>query len=62
MSEEVAAAERRRDHDEPVIPDRSADDEDVGWGDEDRFEATGGHVPGDSAGDDRLRRERPPHW
>lgn len=36
---------------DPVLPDRSRDDSDVGWGD---------RPPGDD--DDRLRREVPPHW
>jgi hypothetical protein len=35
---------------EPAIPVRSADDTDVGWG-----EAS-------DANDDRLRRDKPPHW
>jgi len=38
--------------DEPVFPDRSADDRDEGWGDE----RSGGDR------DDDLIRERPPHW
>jgi hypothetical protein len=42
----------RRDHD-PVLPDRSADDRDIGWG------PAGA---GDDDNDDRLERERPPHW
>jgi hypothetical protein len=35
---------------EPALPVRSADDTDVGWG-----EAS-------DANDDRLRRDKPPHW
>ena len=35
---------------EPALPFRSADDSDVGWG-----ESTGGN-------DERLRRDKPPHW
>lgn len=35
---------------EPALPLRSLDDSDVGWG----------HEP--DANDDRLRRDRPPHW
>lgn len=37
--------------DKPVLPQRSKDDDDRGWGDD----------PGDD-NDERLRRERPPHW
>jgi hypothetical protein len=37
--------------DAPLIPDRSADDSDTGWG-EDRLESN----------DDRLLRDVPPHW
>jgi hypothetical protein len=36
--------------DPPVLPDQTADDTDRGWG-----EWTG-------SDDDRLLRERPPHW
>ncbi|WP_315094675.1 hypothetical protein [uncultured Cellulomonas sp.] len=36
---------------EPVVATRSADDTDVGWG-----EAEGG------SNDDRLSRDKPPHW
>jgi hypothetical protein len=36
--------------DAPLIPDRSSDDSDVGWGD------------GDDSNDERLRRDVPPHW
>ncbi|OIQ88951.1 hypothetical protein GALL_291820 [mine drainage metagenome] len=36
--------------DAPVIPERSADDSDLGWGD------------GPDSNDDRLRRDVPPHW
>jgi hypothetical protein len=35
---------------EPAIPVRSADDSDVGWGES------------SDANDDRLRRDKPPHW
>lgn len=49
-----AGATGRRRHvvpdDAPVIPDRSADDSDLGWGD------------GPDSNDDRLRRDVPPHW
>jgi hypothetical protein len=37
--------------DEPVLPARSQDDTDVGWGES--------PAPDD---DERLNRERPPHW
>ncbi|MBD8059549.1 hypothetical protein IC607_11285 [Cellulomonas sp. JH27-2] len=35
---------------EPALPIRSADDSDLGWG-----ESTDGN-------DERLRRDKPPHW
>lgn len=37
---------------EPVLPARSADDDDRGWG--------GSEESADD--DERLTRERPPHW
>lgn len=50
----AAGTARRRRHavpdDAPVIPNRSADDSDLGWGD------------GPDSNDDRLRRDVPPHW
>lgn len=49
--EAVAPAEpRARVDDSPLIPDRSADDSDVGWND------------GSDSNDERLRRDVPPHW
>lgn len=45
-----APARRRRDDDEPVLPDTTSDERDVGWGDE----------PGERD-DEWYRRERPPH-
>lgn len=36
---------------EPVVPRRSVDDSDVGWGDRE---------PGSN--DDRLSQDKPPHW
>ena len=42
----------RRDPDgEPVLPEQSQEDTHIGWGEQPE--------PDD---DDRLRRERPPHW
>ncbi len=50
----MSPAARRPRHrvpdDTPVIPERSADDSDLGWGD------------GSDSNDDRLRRDVPPHW
>ena len=43
-------ARRRRNDDEPVLPDTTRDERDVGWGDE----------PGERD-DEWYRRERPPH-
>ncbi len=40
--------------DERLIPDRSADDEDRGWGTEEPDAV--------DSDDERLKRERPPHW
>jgi hypothetical protein len=40
------------DDDKPVLPDRAAEDSDAAWGDEER----------DDSNDERLERERPPHW
>lgn len=42
---------RRTVDDAPVIPGRSADDSDTGWGDE-----------RSDSNDDRLLRDVPPHW
>jgi hypothetical protein len=42
--------ERHRKDDEPVLPETTRDERDVGWGDE----------PGERD-DDWYRRERPPH-
>lgn len=47
-----AGQERPRPRDDaPLIPDRSADDTDAGWGDR-----------GSDSNDDRLLRDVPPHW
>lgn len=40
-----------RDDDSPVLPERSSDESDVGWGDRP-----------DPDDDERLRQDRPPHW
>ncbi len=45
-------AVRRAPVDEPVLPERANEDSDVAWGDYRR----------DSDEDERLHRERPPHW
>ncbi len=44
-------AARRPVDDAPLIPDRSADDSDTGWGES-----------GSDSNDDRLLRDVPPHW
>lgn len=41
-------------HDDELVPNRASEDTDAGWG-----EYTSSP---DSANDDRLRRDRPPHW
>jgi hypothetical protein len=43
---------------EPLLPETSKDDNDVGWGHEDYR----GERGGEDSNDERLRRERPPHW
>jgi hypothetical protein len=35
-----------------VLPEQSADDTDLGWGER----------PDEADDDERLRREKPPHW
>lgn len=44
-----------RPDDEPVVPGRADDDRDVGWG---------AHADDDGhdVDDERILRERPPHW
>ena len=37
--------------DKPVLPAKSRDETDIGWGD-----------PPEPDDEERLRRERPPHW
>jgi hypothetical protein len=37
--------------DDPVLPERSRDDSDIGWGE-----------PPEPDDDERLRQDRPPHW
>jgi hypothetical protein len=41
----------RKPDDKPVLPVKSRDETDVGWGD-----------PPEPDDEDRLRSERPPHW
>lgn len=43
--------------DQPVIPERSDDDRDTGWGDRDD-----GNGREHDPDDERILRERPPHW
>jgi hypothetical protein len=53
-SEPVSAARSEPVHpaqSEPVLPQRSEDESSIGWGE--------APEPDD---DERLRRERPPHW
>jgi hypothetical protein len=40
---------------EPLLPDTTSDETDVGWGDDEPADA-------DERDDDRLRDERPPHY
>jgi hypothetical protein len=39
-------------YDEPSLPERAPDDTDVGWGEH----------PDELDDDERLLREKPPHW
>lgn len=41
------------DPDDEVLPGQTADDTDVGWGE---------HRDDELSDDERLRREKPPHW
>jgi hypothetical protein len=45
--------ERPRDEDE-VLPEQTSDDTDRGWGED--------HADDEVDDDERLRREKPPHW
>jgi hypothetical protein len=47
-SPDIGASDRS---DTPLLPVRSQEDTDVGWGE-----------PPEPEDDERLRRERPPHW
>lgn len=47
---QAGAGVKRRAPRPPVVPNRSADDTDVGWGDR------------ESDRDADILRERPPHW
>jgi hypothetical protein len=53
LAERVAAGRRTgpADGDDPALAGRSLDDGDLGWGE--RVE---------DSNDDRLRRDKPPHW
>jgi len=43
--------------DKPVLPAQSEDETGIGWG-----EAPGAYGTSEQDDDERLRRERPPHW
>lgn len=45
---------------EPVLPDRSDDDRDRGWGGSEDSRADDPDSP--DPDDERFTRERPPHW
>ncbi len=42
--------------DEPVLPDQTTDDTDRGWGEDGDGRAS------DADDDERLIRDKPPHW
>ena len=42
------------EHDDDLLPDRTSDERDVGWGDDAADDR--------SADDERLLADRPPHW
>jgi len=46
----LADGARRAPADEPVLPEQAREDTDAAWGE---YQETG---------DDRLHRDRPPHW
>ena len=48
--------------DEPVVPVRAEDDRDTAWGDRDDGDRDDGDRDDDAGNDERLLRERPPHW
>lgn len=43
----------RQGYDDEVLPEQTSDDTDRGWGE---------HPEGDASDDERLIREKPPHW
>jgi hypothetical protein len=43
---------------EPLLPDTTSDESDVGWGDDERAHDQDGGADED---DERLKAERPPH-
>jgi hypothetical protein len=45
----------RAGYDDELLPEQTSDDTDVGWGEPPPDDA-------ESADDERLRREKPPHW
>lgn len=44
--------DRAGERDDAVLPDQTSDDTDRGWGEQ----------PDDEDDDERLIREKPPHW
>ncbi|MGH8893685.1 MAG: hypothetical protein ACRDWY_10355 [Actinomycetes bacterium] len=44
----------RQGHDPEVLPEQTSDDSDRGWGDD--------REDDEPTDDERLERERPPHW
>jgi hypothetical protein len=40
-------------HDDELLPEQTADDTDLGWGDD---------AESDLDDDERILREKPPHW
>ncbi|HEX7189838.1 MAG TPA: hypothetical protein VF423_16640 [Actinomycetes bacterium] len=44
----------RQGHDDEVLPEQTSDDTDNGWGDR--------HDEDELSDDERLIREKPPHW
>ena len=50
--EGVSEGQGYDDGDDEVLPDQTSDDTDRGWGEQ----------PDDADDDERLLREKPPHW
>ncbi len=48
----LAAMSQNQGYDDEPLPEKAPDDSDVGWGEQ----------PDEADDDERLLREKPPHW